>query len=398
VRRLYRRSDRRVIAGVCSGLARHLGVDPLIIRVAFILLALAGGAGVVMYGAFWVLAPLETPAGAANGGTDEPADVKREIGYLIALGALAIGALLLFQSVGFGLPAGVLWPLFVVGFGVMILWRQADESQRARLRAVTGSSRRVGLARALAGVLLVGAGMIAFFASGSNPGDAWSVLVATVVVVGGLALISGPWWLRLVRELGAERAARIREQERAEVAAHVHDSVLHTLTLIQRNVDDPREVARLARAQERELRTWLYRPVADPDSTLVAAVERLAADVEDAHGVAVEVVTVGDCDLDDRLRAMLQAAREALVNAAKYAGESPISLYAEVEPEQVAVYVRDRGPGFDLEAAPPDRLGIRQSIIGRMARHGGSATVRSNPAGDGEGTEIQLEIPRGAAP
>jgi signal transduction histidine kinase len=208
----------------------------------------------------------------------------------------------------------------------------------------------------------------------------------------GIALVSGPWWVRMARDLAAERNARIREQERAEVAAHVHDSVLHTLTLIQRHVDDPREVSRLARAQERELRGWLYRPTGGDQAAarqLGAALEATAAEVEDAHGVTIEVVVVGDCPVDDRLVAVRDAAREALVNAAKYAAGAPISVYAEVEPEQVTVFVRDRGPGFDQGAVPEDRLGLRQSVVGRMARHGGRATVRSVL---GEGTEVQLEM------
>jgi len=196
----------------------------------------------------------------------------------------------------------------------------------------------------------------------------------------------------MTQDLSEERLMRIRAQERAEVAAHVHDSVLHTLTLIQRSVDDPREVARLARAQERDLRTWLYRGTADPDSTLKAALERVAGEVEDGHGVQVDVVTVGDAPLTERLRAVLQASREALVNAAKYAGDEPISLYSEVEPEQVTVFVRDHGPGFDLDAVPADRMGVRGSIIGRMQRHGGRAVVHAGPGG---GTEVQLEMPRG---
>jgi signal transduction histidine kinase len=172
----------------------------------------------------------------------------------------------------------------------------------------------------------------------------------------------------------------------------VHDSVLHTLTLIQRHVDDPREVVRLARSQERELRGWLYRPTGgDPAAArqLGAALEAAAAEVEDAHGVAIEVVVVGDRAIDERLVAVRDAAREALVNAAKYAADGPISVYAEVEPEQVTVFVRDRGPGFDLDAVPEDRLGLRQSVVGRMARHGGRAVVRSVR---GEGTEVQLEM------
>jgi signal transduction histidine kinase len=195
----------------------------------------------------------------------------------------------------------------------------------------------------------------------------------------------------MARDLAAERNARIREQERAEVAAHVHDSVLHTLTLIQRHVDDPREVARLARAQERELRAWLYRPATEPGSTVETGLEQVAAEVEDAHGVAIEVVVVADAPLDERLGALLQASREALVNAAKYAGQSPISVYAEVEPTQVTVFVRDRGPGFDPAGVPADRLGLRQSVVGRMQRHGGAAEVRSRA---GTGTEVQLSMPR----
>jgi signal transduction histidine kinase len=197
--------------------------------------------------------------------------------------------------------------------------------------------------------------------------------------------------MRMARDLTAERSARIREQERAEVAAHVHDSVLHTLTLIQRHVDDPREVARLARSQERELRGWLYRPVRTTAETMTSALERVAAEVEDAHGVTVETVVVGDCPLDESLAAVRDAAREALVNAAKYAPDSAISLYAEVEPGQVTVFVRDRGPGFDVDAVPDDRLGLRESVVGRMARHGGTAVVRSVI---GDGTEVQLGMPR----
>ncbi len=275
--------------------------------------------------------------------------------------------------------------------GVAILWRQADDDARKRWREAAGTSRLSGALRVAAGVVLLLVGLGALLAGPANLGGTAGGLVAALVVVAGLALVSAPWWLRMARDLAAERYARIREQERAEVAAHVHDSVLHTLTLIQRNVDDPREVAKLARAQERDLRSWLYRPVTDPDARIESALAAAAAEVEDAHGVAVDVVVVGDCPVDDGLRALLLASREAMVNAAKYAGDAPISLYAEVEPAQVTVFVRDRGPGFDLEDVPEDRLGLRQSVIGRMERHGGTAAVRSVA---GEGTEIQLEMPR----
>jgi signal transduction histidine kinase len=208
-------------------------------------------------------------------------------------------------------------------------------------------------------------------------------------VVGGLLVIAAPYLAGLWKELQLERRERIRQEERAEVAAHVHDSVLHTLTLIQRNAHDPREVLRLARSQERELRNWLYQPKQDADTSLAAAVRRVAAEEEDAHGVQFEVVCVGDRPLDARLNAMLQAARQAMVNAAKYSGADVVSVYAEVEPEEVTIFVRDRGKGFDLDRVPPDRMGIRESIIGRMERNGGSARIRTAP---GEGTEIMLTM------
>jgi signal transduction histidine kinase len=203
----------------------------------------------------------------------------------------------------------------------------------------------------------------------------------------------------MTQDLSAERRERIRAQERAEVAAHVHDSVLHTLTLIQRHADDPREVAKLARAQERELRAWLYRTAAgngmredgDEPATLAEAVRLAAAEVEDAHGVPVEVVCVGDCPLDEHLGAQIQAAREAMVNAAKYGGDEPVQVYAEVEEHKVFVSVRDRGPGFDLDSVPDDRMGVRESIIGRMKRNGGEARLRPAPGG---GTEVELEMER----
>jgi signal transduction histidine kinase len=225
------------------------------------------------------------------------------------------------------------------------------------------------------------------------------ILQASVAVVVGIALLAGPYLVRMMQDLSEERLMRIRAQERAEVAAHVHDSVLHTLTLIQRNAEDPREVARLARAQERELRAWLYRPEGngreDEPAGLAEAVRRAAAEVEDAHGVPVEVVCVGDCPLDERLVAQMQAAREAMVNAAKYGGDEAVQVYAEVEESRVFVSVRDRGPGFDLDDVPPDRMGVRESIIGRMRRNGGEARLRSAPGG---GTEVELEMDRAQGP
>lgn len=390
-RRLVRVSRERLLGGVARGLADHLAVDVLIIRALFVVLAAAGGAGFVMYAAFWVFVPLEISS------EDEVvlgrAWRERDLGMLLALGSLALGGALLLSALGLGVNPGIAVPLVVVGVGVVILWRQSDDTQRERWRAVTATGRRWGVVRAGIGIALVAIGGGAVLVDRGNLNGTSGGVVAALVVTAGLALVSGPWWVRMVQDLNAERSARIREQERAEFAAHVHDSVLHTLTLIQRHVDNPREVAKLARAQERELRGWLYRPRSDPAATVATELERVAAEVEDAHGVAIEVVVVGDAPLDDILGAVLDATREALVNAAKYASDSPISVYAEVEPDQLTVFVRDRGPGFDPDAVPEDRLGLRESVVGRMKRHGGTAHVRSET---GAGTEVQLEMPRSA--
>jgi phage shock protein PspC (stress-responsive transcriptional regulator) len=388
-------SRGRWLAGVARGLAEHLGVDPLIIRVLFVVLAAAGGAGLVMYGGFWIFAPLQPDPGEIRGGAvDAGGRAQQEIATLLALGSLALGGALLLSALGIGLNPGLAVPLVVVAVGVVILWRQADDIQRERWRAATATRKLPDAVRAGLGIALILIGGAAILIGPVDLNGTSGGLAAAIVVTVGLGLVSGPWWMRMVRDLNTERSARIREQERAEVAAHVHDSVLHTLTLIQRHVDNPREVARLARAQERELRGWLYRPRTDPTATVTSEVNRVAAEVEDAHGVAIEVVVVGDAPLDDSLGALLHATRECLVNAAKYARDAPISVYAEVEPDQVTVFVRDRGPGFDPTAVPEDRLGLRQSVIGRMQRHGGVATVRS---ADGEGTEVQLEMPRSSS-
>ena len=209
----------------------------------------------------------------------------------------------------------------------------------------------------------------------------------------------GSFWLRLGLELAEERRERVRSQERAEMAAHVHDSVLQTLALIQKRADDPRQVVALARAQERELRQWLFEDrspaAAGADLNLAAALTAVEAEVEAVHGVAVESVTVGDCELDEDLAALVDAGREAAVNAAKWSGAATVSLFAEVEAAQVSLFIRDRGSGFDRAGVAPDRRGITESIEGRMARHGGTVAIRSSP---GEGTEVSLTMPRRSGP
>ena len=384
--KLFRASRGNLVAGVARGLADHLRVNVVVIRAAFIALTFAAGAGIAMYAAFWVFVP------AAPGGGQTAASVSRsrDRNQYLAIGALTVGVVIAVQSLGLGLPGELMWPLALTGFGAAVLWHEADESQRLKWRrAAVTRNHPWSVVSTVGGACLVVAGAATFLAYHGQLSQIRNGLLAAVVMVTGVAVITGPWWLGTVRELGAERRARIREQERAELAAHLHDSVLHTLALIQRNVDDPREVQRLVRGQERELRTWLYRPAPDQQQNFGPALERIVAEVEDAHGVTIEVVVVGDRLLDDRLSATLQAAREAMVNAAKHAGGAAISVYAEVEPTKVTVFVRDRGRGFDPAGVPADRLGVKESIVGRMERHGGRAYVRSS---QGFGTEIQLEM------
>jgi signal transduction histidine kinase len=309
------------------------------------------------------------------------------------------------RSIGLGGSDRFVLPALIAAGGVALIWRQADDAQRAAwarasprfpwLLAATGASRAAFVLRTVAGGSLVLLGGGTFLVASGELSALRDGLVAIVVVVVGLALITAPWWWRLASDLSLERRERIRSQERAEVAAHLHDSVLQTLALIQRQVEDPREVARLARGQERELRAWLYRSDrGGAGHTFATALEAVAGEVEDGYAVKVETVVVGDCPLDDRVSALVQAAREALVNAGKHAGVRTVALYAEIEDSGVSVFVRDRGAGFDAAAVPADRHGLGGSIVGRMARHGGSADVRTAP---GAGTEVELRMPRTAA-
>ncbi|WP_121434544.1 ATP-binding protein [Actinomadura pelletieri] len=382
VRRLERAAEGRLVAGVCGGLAAHLGVDAFVIRAAFLLLSLASGIGVAAYIAFWVLVPRRR---LPESGVPVPVRRgRRDWGQLLAYSAVGLGLAVLPWGAA-GVVQWALWPFVVGGVGAAILWQQADRDQRQRW---TLPLRQRWL-RSLLGLLLVVGGIGGFVAQKVEADQARSVVIAMLIILTGVAVIVTPWVVRLWQDLDAERHERIRSQERAELAAHIHDSVLHTLTLIQRNAHDTREVQRLARSQERTLRTWLYQPRADPDQTFAAAIREIAGEVEDDHGVPIEVVCVGDTALDERLGAALQAAREAMVNAAKYAEAPSVSVYAEVEREEIAIFVRDRGKGFDLDQVPDDRMGVRGSIIGRMERNGGTATVRTAP---GEGTEVRLEM------
>ena len=386
-RRLLRRTDRRVVGGVAAGLAAHLGIDVRAVRVAFVVLTLTGGAGVLLY-----LGLLATTG--SEGADGEPTGGRTGTAELVAFAAVGAGLLLLVNALGLPATDRFVWPMVLGGLGVALVWRQADDTRRSRWIGTAGRLPARARLRVVAGVALVTAGGIAFLAASDRLTQARQGVLVTAVVVGGLALVTGPYWLRMAGELTQERRARIRSQERAELAAHLHDSVLQTLALIQRQVDDPRAVLKLARSQERELRSWLYQPARVPGpEQLRTALDAVAVEVEEDYAVPVDVVAVGDLVLDDRSRALVQAAREAMVNAARSSGAPSISVYAEVTERQVEVFVRDRGCGFDLAAVPEGRLGIAESIVGRTTRAGGTATVTSSP---GAGTEVQLVLPRKA--
>jgi signal transduction histidine kinase/phage shock protein PspC (stress-responsive transcriptional regulator) len=407
-RRATRRVDGRLIGGVAGGVADHLGFSALHVRIIFALLAWFGGFGVLLYGVLWFVMPqadqADPPVGiaAANRqGKRTPARRRAEdIGQIVALAFLGVGVVALVQFAGFGVSSKIFWPLIFALTGVALIWRQADEAQRSRwvqaspglpvVGTLLGRNGWAAAARFVLGMTLVGASVAAFVLQSERRALYGDVLLGVLLALAGVALIFGPLVYRLTTDLTAERAQRVRSQERADMAAHLHDSVLQTLALIQQQSADPRRVAGLARSQERELRDWLYSDRSPSDETLSSALRRMAAEVEDSLGLPVDVVTVGDVSLNDHRAAMLRAAREAMVNAARHSGADKIDVFAEVAPQGIEVFVRDRGEGFDPEAIPPDRLGVRRSIEGRMDRHGGKASIRSSP---GQGTEVSLSMP-----
>ena len=389
-----------LFGGVAAGLAARRGLDPTLVRLALVLLAFfTVGYAFVAYVLVWLLVPV---AGADHSIAAKAKDDRRGIALAVGLGSMLVALLVLVGAIG-GKWVGTLgWPLVISVVGLVLIWRNSPASEQATMRhlveplvGLTSDRSRpgIGMRLAVAGVSLIAG--VSILASVHGRLNLWP-LVGVALVIGAIAVVLGPWWLRIARDLVAERRARIRAEERADMAARVHDSVLQTLALIQKSADQPQRVTQLARAQERELRAWLFdgrAPGSLDEMTLAAGVRQIQQEVEAQHGVSVEAITVGDCELDDDLAALLAAAREATVNAAKWSGADVVSVFAEVEPASVSVYVRDRGKGFDPAAVPEDRKGLAESIHARMARRGGSATVRSTP---GEGTEVSLTMPRRA--
>jgi signal transduction histidine kinase len=400
---LRRHPEDRLAGGVAAGLAAWRGFSPTTVRIVLAVAALISqGWAVPFYVLGWLLIPVK---GQETSIANRAKHDARGVALAIALASVLAVFLFLAGALNNGAIEVYVWPQVFSVAGLTLIWRNAPENERAGMRRLvkaledlggsgTAARRATRLRFAAAAVLLV-VGLIALLSLHGGT-QLLAPLGGFLLVAAALVLLLGPWWLRIARDLVLERQARARAEERADIAAHMHDSVLQTLALIQRRAEDPQAVVQLARAQERELRSWLFegRAPGDADvSSFAEGVRQIQRDVEARHGVPVEVVTVGDCPLDEHLNALLAAAREATVNAAKWSGAAVISVFAEVEPDKVNVAVRDRGKGFDPAAVPGDRKGVAESIRGRMSRHGGEATVQSAP---GEGTKVTLAMPRTA--
>ena len=397
------------LGGVCTGLARHLGWPVMAVRIAFVALATFQFIGVIAYGALWLLLPPESTVkapgleSASRAGHAGPAQAQASDRLGHAAGAdrlrrrLAVGscrtpvwASARSCSGRWPLPAPEpRWSGARPTRAQQKRWRD-EAGGRAWLAPFVARGGWPALVRVIVGLGLVGAAFGIVIAQQGQIAQLPEVMAMTMLALAGLAIVLAPWLHRSRSALNQARAEKVRADARADMAAHLHDSVLQTLAMIQRQADDPKAVQQLARRQERELRNWLYGDEL-PEATLKAALTAAAAEVEDERGVPVELVMVGDCDTSDPIQALVRAAREAMVNAAKHSGADKIDVYAEVDEESVEVFVRDRGHGFDVDAVAEDRMGVKGSIIDRMARHGGTATVRSAPS---DGTEVRLEIKR----
>ncbi|KIQ19493.1 histidine kinase [Rhodococcus sp. MEB064] len=392
---LTRRAAGRIVGGVAGGTADHLGVDVFRVRVVFAVLCAAAGAGIAAYGLLWVF----TSAGDDVRRPDR-AERRRAYGLLV----LGIGGAVALGSGLSGNSSTIVAPVVVVAIGATLVWREFDSAGAHSAGSPRPRSARtsvLGWARIVSGVTLVVIGLCVVVVARVDVQALRSSLLAVVVTLVGAILLTVPLWMRLWRALGEERSARIRNDEREDIASHLHDSVLQTLALIQKQSTDSAEVLRLARSQERELRKWLFGGSETDHASLVRALATIAGEVEDHYGVTVDPVTVGDVELDQPSErsgitrevstALLGATREALVNAAKHSGVMSIDLYVEAGCDAVDVFVRDRGCGFDPDVVSDDRQGLARSVRARIERRGGAVNIRSAP---GKGSEIHIRVPR----
>lgn len=374
-----------LLTGVSEGLANRFALDTTLVRIAFVTLALTGNGIIAYIGAFLLMRSTEP--------IELDDDWPTETSKVLGLGLLVWGLVLLFGRLGISLIADeYMWAVLLVSGGFGLVSWQLGVGRRGQLTSAIQGDSRYGVFRIVAGGIIVALGIVTALLAEVSLSTLGGSLFVVVFIVGGLALVFGPWIYVLLDDLTKERRKRVWADERADLAAHLHDSVLQTLALIQRT-DDPLEAASLARRQERELRSWLY---ARPESFVHAEVdlttlfESAVSDVEERHQVPIELVVVGDAAVDDSVVALAQAAREAMVNASKFSGSSQLSVFVEGDEGQVEVWVRDRGEGFDPDSIGEDRRGIRDSIVRRVERIGGESTITSAP---GEGTEVYLILP-----
>ena len=377
--RLKRASDGSVVAGVASGVSAHLNVDVLLVRLVFAVAALASGVGLFVYAGLWMLVKAGDVYPVTGAFSDRFAGkLPRGVNSLII--AFAIVGPILFATLGAGLSLFALLPLIIVAVGAFLAWRAYDR----------GLSGTTGIISVVSGAVLVFSGVLFMVLSWQGNDSFGSAVLAVVLTLGGIGALVVPLGIRMWNQLSEQQAAKAASDERAEIASRLHDSVLQTLALIQKRADDPQEVARLARGQERELRGWLFDSEEKTSQSVFAALDTACGEVEDLFGISIRPVTVGeDIPLAEDTKLTVMAAREAMVNAGKHAGVDSIDVYAEHLAGELSIFVRDRGAGFDSEAVPEDRYGIRDSIVERMNRIGGTAKIKSTP---GEGTEVTLTI------
>ena len=406
-RPMTRSSTGAVVGGVCAGLAVRLGVRELWVRIIVSVSVLFFGIGLFVYMSAWLLVPRW---GEDRSVAQRLIGARRESHIILWALLVALIALLALGDFAKHWTGAASWPVLLAVVALVAVWFGASRDERSHLQDVVNATPILGASsargwralvwRLVPGILLLILGLTTLQKLGGISAGAFHAVVGAGALALGAAILLAPWWLDIVRDLSRERRERVRVEERAKLVAHVHDSVLQTLTLIEKAATSPADVVRLARAQERELRQWLFAPehVAqreDATGTLAQQLRGIESDVECEYGVTVELVVVGDCPGDARIAALTAATREAAINAAKWAHVARISIYGEVEATNVSVFVRDTGVGFDPDHVADDRHGINQSIIERMASHGGRAVIRSAP---GDGTEVQLSMSLSGVP
>jgi signal transduction histidine kinase len=400
LRPLRRGRDNCILGGVCGGFATRLGIKERNIRVIFALLTLVFGLGVLLYMTFWLVL---TRSGEEHSIIQQIFQNRREARFVLLAFIATVILIITLQTTGDHTTDGFGWPLLLSSFAAFAVWRGASADERAHVTEFFNStpliggklstSRRGVVLRVVVGVGLIYVGLHQLHHIGGFWGSVGSAIIGTAVLVVGVLVVFAPWWLQNVRELTSERRERVRIEERARMVSHLHDSVLQTLTLIERAAANESDVVRLARNQERELRQWLFSPetMTNASTSLVGLVGAIEHDVENDYGVRVELVTVGDCVPDERVLTLVAAAREAAINAAKWSEATSVSIFTEVEPTSISIFVRDRGVGFDLDAIPADRQGVALSIRQRMSQLGGEAVIHTEV---GAGTEVQLVLSR----